>query len=86
MYRPSSDAEERVFQFDEEIVKRCEAKAPVYHIGRGGAANWVDERDVEQRERLRQDSSASSESVVSDASAPSSNVRRSISSFARRFS
>ena len=38
-----SEAEESIFQFDEEMARRSETKAPVYHIGRGGAANWVDE-------------------------------------------
>lgn len=31
----ATDTEERVFQFDEEMVKKRELQAPVYHIGRG---------------------------------------------------
>jgi hypothetical protein len=30
----AADTEERVFQFDEEMVKKRELQAPVYHIGR----------------------------------------------------
>ena len=81
------DAEERVFQFDEEMAKRRELQAPVYHIGRGGAANWVDETQQQQQqyrtERLNSTASASSD----DSS--SSNARRSEGTFsklARKFS
>ncbi|KAK0894331.1 hypothetical protein LTR91_021315 [Friedmanniomyces endolithicus] len=42
MFRSGSSAHEEpnIFQFDEELIKRRESAAPVYHIGRGGAANW----------------------------------------------
>jgi hypothetical protein len=37
------ESEEAIFQFDEEMIRKREAQsAPIYHIGRGGAANWVD--------------------------------------------
>lgn len=86
MYKPTADAEDRVFQFDEEMAKRHEAQAPVYHIGRGGAANWVDERDdAAQPERTRQGSLASAGSDSSESSS-GSNVRRTFSSLTRKFS
>jgi len=42
MFTPSA-TEISMFQFDEEMVKQREPQAPVYHIGRGGAANFVKE-------------------------------------------
>src|ERR1700761_6107908 len=53
MFR-APDNEERVFQFDEEMVKRREMQAPVYHIGRGGAANYVDETTQQQQQQQQQ--------------------------------
>lgn len=85
MCKPTTDAEERVFQFDEEMARRGASQAPVYHIGRGGAANWVDERDEAQQDRMRQDSSASSGSVSSESST-GGNVRRTFNSLTRKFS
>ncbi|TKA76938.1 hypothetical protein B0A55_03119 [Friedmanniomyces simplex] len=74
MFRPSTHDEPSIFQFDEELIKRRESAAPVYHIGRGGAANWV--HDSKSRTE-RQGSSDSSASVHSDGSSGSS-VRRSM--------
>ena len=36
--------ERRIFSFDEELAKEAKAGAvPVYHVGRGGQGNAVDE-------------------------------------------
>ena len=80
MYKPS-DSEERVFQFDEEMVRRRDLQAPVYHIGRGGAANYVDEREP----RMTRLDSASSGSISSEDGA-SGHVKGAFSKLARRFS
>ena len=85
MYKPA-EAEERVFQFDEEMAQRKDSQAPVYHIGRGGAANYVDEREEQLQPRTtRLGSTASSGSMSSDGSS-SSNVRGAFTKLARRFS
>ncbi|KAK6428113.1 hypothetical protein LTR95_015744 [Oleoguttula sp. CCFEE 5521] len=60
---------QRIFQFDEEMVKRRETQAPVYHIGRGGAANFVN--DAKPRV-ARMGSTGSADSVSSGESAASS--------------
>lgn len=58
--------EEPIFQFDEEIsIARRESQAPIYHIGRGGAANWVDEN---RARNVRPGSSSSITSTTSNAS------------------
>ncbi|KAK3112468.1 hypothetical protein LTR53_011245 [Teratosphaeriaceae sp. CCFEE 6253] len=74
MFRPNDREEPSIFQFDEELVKRRGTAAPMYHIGRGGAANWVD--DSKPRAQ-RMGSSDSGASITSDQSAGSS-VRRSM--------
>ena len=82
------EAEERVFQFDEEMVKRRELQAPVYHIGRGGAANFVDERQQDLSRTERVNSSDSDSSASSDGSLRS-NARRledTFSKLSRKFS
>lgn len=71
------EAEERVFSFDEELVRQRENSTPIYHIGRGGAANWVDER--------RPSKSSRTESVSSDDST-SSRVRDALGKVTRKFS
>lgn len=53
---------EPVFQFDEEMVTRREAHAPVYHIGRGGAANFVDEKQPRSQRNYSTGSSGSTTS------------------------
>lgn len=81
------EGEGRMFQFDEEMARRTRVEAPVYHIGRGGAANWVDERDEAERRRTseRRESEGSARSESSDASRVSS-ARRTFSGLVRRFS
>ncbi|KAK3714522.1 hypothetical protein LTR37_007828 [Vermiconidia calcicola] len=83
----SSDNDERVFQFDEEMVKRRELQAPVYHIGRGGAANYVDETQQPRSQRMNSTVSAMSSSSEDSSTG---NARRSgestFSKIARRFS
>jgi len=81
-FKPA-EAEERVFQFDEEMVKKRELQAPVYHIGRGGAGNEVNQQPRTQR----MNSTASAISSNSDDS--DSNAKKSEGAFsklARRFS
>lgn len=82
-----AETEERVFQFDEEMVKKREIQAPVYHIGRGGAGNWADANRQPRTERL--DSSASAVSSNSDDSSSEGAARKTEGAFsklARRFS
>jgi len=74
MRRVAHSPEPEIFQFDEEMVKRRENAAPTYHIGRGGAANFVDERNPGMS---RMCSGGSTASVTSDKSTASS-VRRSM--------
>ena len=77
------ETEERVFQFDEEMMKKRELQAPVYHIGRGGAGNEVNQQPRTQR----MNSTASAISSNSDDS--DNNARKSEGTFskiARRFS
>jgi len=84
-FKPA-DTEERVFQFDEEMVKKRELQAPVYHIGRGGAGNWADTNQQPRTQRM--DSTASAISSNSDDS-DNNNARKSEGTFskiARRFS
>ncbi|KAK0287426.1 hypothetical protein LTR91_001726 [Friedmanniomyces endolithicus] len=66
-FRASAHEEPNIFQFDEELMKRRESAAPVYHIGRGGAANWGGESKVPWTAE-RKGSSDSSASVYSDGS------------------
>ena len=41
----SAGEERRIFSFDEELAKQGKAIAsPVYHIGRGGQGNAINER------------------------------------------
>lgn len=68
---PPRQSEERVFQFDEELVKKREHAASVYHIGRGGQGNLIDETKPRTQ---RTGSSGSTSSVESDRSS----VRRSV--------
>ena len=90
MFRPSASTasdEERVFQFDEEMVRKREtqAVAPVYHIGRGGAANYVNESRPARTQRVG--STASVLSSSSEGSAEGGAKREgAFSKLARRFS
>ncbi|KAK1087060.1 hypothetical protein LTR33_001248 [Friedmanniomyces endolithicus] len=67
MFRASTHDEPNIFQFDEELIKRRESAAPVYRIGRGGAANWGGDCKVPWTAE-RKGSSDSSASVYSDGS------------------
>lgn len=81
----AAETEERVFQFDEEMVKKREIQAPVYHIGRGGAGNYASEPS--RSERLN--STASAISSGSDDSSSEGNATKTqgpFSKFVRRFS
>lgn len=62
--------EQPMFQFDEEMLSQREGHAPVYHIGRGGAANFVDESKSRTQ---RNHSTGSNGSIASNES-----VRRSL--------
>lgn len=60
-----SEPEEPMFQFDEEMVKKRDNSAPVYHIGRGGAGNLFTEaqpRPVNNNTRKDSTDSSASES------------------------
>jgi hypothetical protein len=86
MIRSSND-DERVFQFDEEMVKKRELQAPVYHIGRGGAANWVDESQAPRRtERMNSTASALSSSSEASGAENPKKVEGAFAKLARRFS
>lgn len=73
LFAPTETAEQ-IFQFDEEMIKRRESAAPMYHIGRGGAANYIDESKPRTQRIGSTDSTAS---IDSDRST-GSGVRRSI--------
>jgi len=61
------EKERAIFSFDEELerqTKLMEHQAPVYHVGRGGAGNLVDEMGEKRRQsRSSNSSTSSSESV-----------------------
>jgi hypothetical protein len=68
------EKERAMFSFDEELAQQerlREHAAPVYHIGRGGAGNYVDE--MQPRPPHRQNSASSNASSDSE-----NGVRRSI--------
>lgn len=70
------EKERAMFSFDEELAQQerlREHAAPVYHIGRGGAGNAVDEMSVRRVERMN-----SGSSNTSVESADSAGMRRSI--------
>ena len=61
----AADEDRRLFSFDEELeqqVKRSEACAPVYHIGRGGQGNLVADEEKRRRRMMRRRGSSGSES------------------------
>ncbi len=51
MYRPKNEEDRGIFSFDEELEReaRRAPPSPIYHVGRGGQANVVDERERERR-------------------------------------
>ncbi|TKA30810.1 hypothetical protein B0A50_02530 [Salinomyces thailandicus] len=72
--RKVNSPEPEMFQFDEDMMQQKMSAAPTYHIGRGGAANFVNEM---QPRANRMGSTDSNVSVNSDSSEASS-VRRSM--------
>jgi hypothetical protein len=86
MFKSTAD-DERVFQFDEEMMKKREMQAPVYHIGRGGAANYVDESKQQPRtERMNSTTSALSSSSEDSTNGNAKKSEGTFSKLARRFS
>ncbi|KAL1597569.1 hypothetical protein SLS59_007266 [Nothophoma quercina] len=74
--------ERAMFSFDEELEQQERLRsqqAPVYHIGRGGAGNLVDEMKPRSQ---RQNSASSSSSVESE----KDGVRRSLERWSSRLS
>ena len=70
-------SERAIFSFDEELQQQERLRsqqAPVYHIGRGGAGNLVDE----MKPRCHRQSSASSASSSSSVESEKDGVRRSV--------
>jgi hypothetical protein len=73
-----------MFQFDEEMHARRENQAPVYHIGRGGAANFVNES--KPRAHRMPSSDASSVSSGSSAGSARRSIEGAIGKFTRKLS
>lgn len=80
------EAEEPMFQFDEEMNARRENQAPVYHIGRGGAANFVDESKPFNAPLRKASSDASSVSSGSSAGSARRSIEGAIGKFTRKLS
>ena len=74
-YQAPTSPEPEIFQFDEEMMKQRGTVAPVYHFGRGGGGNFVDERKTSGAKRTASIDSGSAASVSSERST-SSSVRR----------
>ncbi|KAM0715090.1 hypothetical protein Q7P37_009555 [Cladosporium fusiforme] len=79
------EAEEPMFQFDEEMNAR-QNQAPVYHIGRGGAANFVDETKSVNAPLRKVSSDASSVSSGSSAGSARRSIEGAIGKFTRKLS
>ena len=77
------ETEQAMFQFDEEMHARRENQAPVYHIGRGGAANFVNEGNPSNQ---RQASDASSVSSGSSAGSARRSIEGAFGKFTRKLS
>lgn len=76
------EKERAMFSFDEELQQQERLRsqqAPVYHVGRGGAGNLVDEMKPRSQ---RQNSASSTSSVESE----KDGVRRSVESAWHRLS
>lgn len=78
----SPQSEEAMFQFDEEITKRREAQAPVYHIGRGGAGNFT---SAKKPKTERQGSSGSESGSIASSNSNGS-VRSAVGRLTRKLS
>jgi len=76
------EKERAMFSFDEELERQrrmMEHSAPVYHIGRGGAGNLVDEMSEKRRaSRSSSGSTSSTESVRHSMEGAWSKVRGSL--------
>ncbi|GAB7358818.1 hypothetical protein MBLNU230_g4042t1 [Neophaeotheca triangularis] len=77
LFKPSTKDEGQIFKFDEELIRERENQAPVYMIGRGGAANFVNERQPQRLNRLGSTDSSSTSSAGSMSSGSSSGSMRS---------
>lgn len=92
MFRPTAAGageEERVFQFDEEMVKKRETQnvAPVYHIGRGGAGNCANESRSQRTGRTDSGASVMSSSSEGSTDGQAAAKREGVmGKLARRFS
>merc|ERR1712213_309374 len=78
-------SERAIFSFDEELQQQERLRtqqAPVYHIGRGGAGNLVDE----MKPRSHRQNSASSTTSSSSVESEKDGVRRSIENTWQRLS
>jgi len=77
------EKERAMFSFDEELERQrklTQNQAPVYHVGRGGAGNLVDEMGQRRREsRSSSGSTSSAESVRHSMERSWSKVRGSLS-------
>lgn len=78
------DSQRAMFSFDEELERQAKvvenaSRAPVYHIGRGGAGNAIEEMKPVQRQ-------GSATSASSTGSSASEKVRRSLGDVVRSLS
>lgn len=85
-----SDSQRAIFSFDEELARDQRlrdnaAKAPVYHIGRGGAGNAVDDMKP-KADRANSISSADSASTAGSLGGKSSRVGGAFERLTRTFS
>ncbi|KAJ9624970.1 hypothetical protein H2203_004921 [Taxawa tesnikishii (nom. ined.)] len=74
-----SESQRAIFSFDEELereqrMRENQSKAPVYHIGRGGAGNLVDEMKPRGGRVPSTSSASSNASTSSEASRKLSNA------------
>lgn len=69
-------SERAIFSFDEELERQKTGNAPIFHVGRGGAGNLIDERRPSRGERQ-----GSASSVMSGDSNLSDKARRSVDWF-----
>lgn len=80
------EKERAMFSFDEELQQQERLRsqqAPVYHVGRGGAGNLVDEMKPKNQ---RQDSASSIDSVQSEKDGVRRSMENAWSRLSRQFS
>lgn len=82
----SSRHEESIFQFDEEMVRKRDVSAPVYHVGRGGSGNIFASQKKPSSSRKSSTDSSGSESDRLSLSALRQNSGGVLSLFGRRSS